>query len=119
VVAAAGAHMIVPARNMAKSNRLALGCPDTLHLDAHVVRTPRCWRRAQRRQQAQSGRKHILSSRLAQIPLTEIRRSDVLEWLGQLEVKQVDLGTTSSEPPAGRCTRSLSPAQAKVPRMPA
>jgi integrase len=35
-------------------------------------------------------RKHVLSSKLARIPLDDIRRADILAWLRELEAKHVD-----------------------------
>jgi hypothetical protein len=35
-------------------------------------------------------KKHILTSKLARIPLEDLRRADVLAWLRELDAKQVD-----------------------------
>ena len=43
------------------------------------------------RSERDRARKHILSSKIARIPLPDLRRADVLAWLRELEAKSVDL----------------------------
>jgi len=43
------------------------------------------------RSERDRARKHLLASKMARIPLPDLRRADILSWLRELEAKSVDL----------------------------